>query len=337
MRFEQKTGGQGLARAAQVLQLGLLAFGLLFPVACQNWDEDETCQPVLSGASSKTGLCVSFDAPSEVGRVQDAALLEASGLQASRAHPGVLYTHNDSGDGARFFALDTSGRVLAEYDLPGVTANDWEDVALGPGGAGGDTLYFADIGDNSVSDPTVPPREEIQIVRVREPDIATTNSRVVRSLDGWERIRMTYPDRHHDAEALIVDPSGSELWILTKESDGRSELFSAPAETPAEAQVMLTKAGEVWLGGCSGGPQVTAADISADGTLIVVRTYQSVLLWERAAGRSVPEALSNPAWTLPAPNELQGEGITFSADGHAWFGIGEGAGTSIFSASTNCP
>jgi hypothetical protein len=124
---------------------------------------------------------------------------------------------------------------------------------------------------------------------------------------------------------------------LTKEVNGRSEIFSAPAATPAETHVVLKQVGELWLGGCGGGPQVTAGDISPDGTLVLLRTYQSVLLWERPAGTSLPDALKKSPWTLPAPNELQGEGITFSADGAAWLSIGEGSSTPIFRASADCP
>lgn len=280
---------------------------------------------------------MTFDAPVEVGRVQDSALLEASGLQASRAHPGVLYAHNDSGDVARFFALDSSGKTLGEYVLQGLSANDWEDIAIGPGRSGGDELYFADIGDNSVTDSNVAPRAEIQVVRVREPEVSLTQARVQQSLNGWERIRMSYPDRPHDAEALLVDPNGSDLWILTKETNGRSEIFSAPAASPAETRVVLKSVGEVWLRGCGSGSQVTAADISSDGTLVLVRTYQAVLLWERPARTSLPDALSKPPWMLRAPNEVQGEGITFSADRKAWLTLGEGAGAPIFRAPASCP
>ncbi len=37
------------------------------------------------------------------------AINEASGLAASRRNDGVLYTHNDSGDTGRVFAITTQG------------------------------------------------------------------------------------------------------------------------------------------------------------------------------------------------------------------------------------
>lgn len=321
--------------SASALTRAWLAIGWLALSSCRDSDDERSCEPQTRAAKSASGACVSFDAPIEVGRLQDGLLLEASGLQASRAHPGVLYTHNDSGDSARFFALDSSGRTLGEYSLPGISATDWEDVGIGPGRSGGDDLYIADIGDNSLIDATVAPRDEIQIVRVREPDVSTTQARVTETSSDWQRIRLRYPDRHHDAEALLVDPNGSQLWILSKETNGHSLIFQAPT-TPSETPRVLEQVGGVWLGECVPNQLVTGASFSPDGSLVLVRTYQSVLLWERPRGTSLPDALSAPPRVLRGPSEFQGEGITFSADASAWFTVGEGSASPIFRASASC-
>ena len=87
---------------------------------------------------------------------------EASGLAASQLHPGVLYTHNDSGDLPRIYAINAAdGTVLATLEISPVKVGDWEDVAVGPcsGGARGHGLpnkratgpfciYIADTGDS---------------------------------------------------------------------------------------------------------------------------------------------------------------------------------------------
>ena len=312
---------------------GIVALVLL-ATACRI--EESDCEGASSTANGVTGRCLSFAAPTQVGQVQDSLLLEASGLVASRAHPGVFYTHNDSGDTARFFALEASGRPLGEFDLQGATALDWEDVAIGPSRSGGDVLYFADIGDNSLTDSTVAPRGEIQIVRVREPDVSSGQGRVQQNVADWERIRFTYPDRPHDAETLIADPAGDRLWILTKESSGRASVFSAPAGAPAESLTVLEKLGELELGSC-GDTRITSGDISGDGQLVLVRTYGSVLLWARPAGTSFMDALLPSPRRLLTPNELQGEAIAFSADAREWFTLGEGAFAPIFRAAVNCP
>src|SRR4051794_20300739 len=86
-------------------------------------------------------------APATLCHLQDSRITESSGLAVG---PGVLWTHNDSGDSARFFALDRRCRTLATYTLPGVQATDWEDMARGGG-----YLWLGDIGDNSATRSTI--------------------------------------------------------------------------------------------------------------------------------------------------------------------------------------
>jgi|SRR4051794_23717866 hypothetical protein len=66
------------------------------------------------------------------GIVNLSGLTEASAVAASRRNPEVLWTHNDSGHlGGQVFALDTQGRLLGTYSIPGNIDN--EDIAIGPG------------------------------------------------------------------------------------------------------------------------------------------------------------------------------------------------------------
>ncbi|NLT76895.1 MAG: hypothetical protein GXX98_10255, partial [Planctomycetes bacterium] len=69
----------------------------------------------------------------EAGIVRTPLIQEASGLVASRKNPGVLWVHNDSGDTARVFAIDTRGNLLGVCSVTGAKARDWEDIAIGPG------------------------------------------------------------------------------------------------------------------------------------------------------------------------------------------------------------
>ena len=72
-------------------------------------------------------------------------------LRARRCRgPGTLWTHNDSGDAPRVFALDRRGRLLREVAVSGAEAVDWEDIAIR-----GRTLYVGDIGDNLAQRPNV--------------------------------------------------------------------------------------------------------------------------------------------------------------------------------------
>ena len=85
-----------------------------------------------------------------LGTLRSPRLSESSGVAVSRRHPGILWTHNDSGDSAAFYATNHSGDLLGTYDVPGAAAHDWEDMTLGPcQHVPGTCLFFADTGDNS--------------------------------------------------------------------------------------------------------------------------------------------------------------------------------------------
>src|SRR5204863_6202834 len=146
------------------------------------------------------------------GTVASNAVTELSGISAGRLTDGVWWVHNDSGDSARVFAVGTDGRDLGQYALGGASAIDWEDIALGPGPtAGVNYLYVGDIGDNAKT------RASIQVYRVAEPvvDTSVTSPPPLQTLTGVAKLTFAYPDGPHDAEALLVDPSSGEMFIVT--------------------------------------------------------------------------------------------------------------------------
>ena len=100
--------------------------------------------------------CPTFDVARPAVTVQVRQLTEAWGLVASTKNPGVLWTHNDAGDGPRIFAIRADGTKVAEIALGGAAkAKDWEDLAIGPDPAGNDSLYIGDIGDNDENRPSI--------------------------------------------------------------------------------------------------------------------------------------------------------------------------------------
>src|ERR1041385_829562 len=87
----------------------------------------------------------------------DPTLSETSALVVSQAHPGVLWTLNDSDNPPELFATDTAGRALGKVLVVGARNVDCEALAWGqcglPRGAmpvrSRRCLYIGDIGDNS--------------------------------------------------------------------------------------------------------------------------------------------------------------------------------------------
>ena len=177
------------------------------------------------------GSCAAADwgTPSPIGTIPSVQLPELSGLAASRLHPGTLYAHNDSGDSARFFAMDELGRLLTQIDLPGATSIDWEDVAVARCPTGW-CVFVADIGDNDLN------RTECAIYRVPEPETLPTNGSTITA--SFERLPFVYPDGRHNAETVLVDSQSQRIFVVTKEETGPSRVYELP--TPLTPTVRAT-------------------------------------------------------------------------------------------------
>src|SRR5436190_20703246 len=88
---------------------------------------------VLAGCSISSKDKDIFDRGKVVGVNKNKDLEEASGLVASARYPGHFWTHNDSGNPADVFLLDSVARTRMVFHFPKITNRDWEDIALGPG------------------------------------------------------------------------------------------------------------------------------------------------------------------------------------------------------------
>src|SRR5262245_49971144 len=106
------------------------------------------------------------------------SLDEVSGMEQSRANPGVFWVHNDSGDKPRVYAVSRAGALLGTYTLQGASAVDWEDMSIGPAPNGSYYLYMADIGDNNAR------RRSIKIYRVLEPAVKQDQAAATATLTG---------------------------------------------------------------------------------------------------------------------------------------------------------
>ena len=144
---------------------------------------------VLAATGAAGAAPVAAAASRPVFRFADGRIDEASGIGVGIASPGVVYVQNDSGDSARFFAVDAStGATLAVYSVPGAQNVDWEDLAVARDARGVPSVWLADIGDNDAV------RQEVRIYRVDEPVV--DRDRVGLELTTAEPSvwRLRYPD-----------------------------------------------------------------------------------------------------------------------------------------------
>lgn len=286
----------------------------------------------LALAGALVALCAAAlpaTAAEEVCRFSDDRITESSGLVPAHRDDRVLFTHNDSGDEARFFAVDDRCRTLATYVLQGVDAVDWEDMASGPGPDGRQVLWFGDIGDNAMT------RPEISVQRVLEPAAGRRGTFAVPST----AFRLAYEDGAHDAETLLADPETGQLLVVTKTYAGLSVVYAAPVELVPDEVNVLTRVGEVLLppSGTEGGPvgpvsqlATTGGDVAPDGSRVVVRTYTDAYEWEVGEeGLSGALTAGAPYARTPLPPTAQGEAIGYGADSRTLWVSSEGAGAPV--------
>ncbi len=265
--------------------------------------------------------------PTEIGRIQDVQLNEVSGVLESRRNPEVLFVHNDSGDSPRFFAINRGGEVLAELVLDTVPLLiDAEDIATGPAPNGGSFIYLGDTGNNFASFGYGIPRRKAVLYRLAEPEISPAARHIKLRLRDAFPIVFTFPNGARDVEAFVIDPQSGDLFIITKQPDGHSQLLTAPPAMLAAGGGELRLIGELRFGQppLTGSTMPTSASISRDGSAILVRTYTAVFLFRRAPGESVPSTLARAPQSLPAPREQQGEAVGFVDQDTAFVTISEG-------------
>jgi hypothetical protein len=254
----------------------------------------------------------------------DSRVGESSGLAVSTRDPARLWTHNDSGDTARLFALGPPRHgtcpTLGVLNLQGVDAFDIEDVAPGPHSS----LWLADIGDN------IGQRQRIVLDRVSEPGTVAGDTSVPA-----QRFRFSYPDAPHNAEALLVSPRTGQVVIVTKGSTGTPLVYEASGRPaagtePAPAEVRkLRAAGDLNAPGSGGTFEaITGGAVAPDGSVIVLRTYLDAYVYA-VQGDDLVAALHTAPRRINLPSQQQGEGVAFAADGQSILLSSEGIDTPI--------
>jgi hypothetical protein len=286
---------------------------------------------VALAAAASTGWAFAADAtPGRVTvlcRITDSRIDESSGVAVGLRSPGILFTHNDSGDSARYFAIDRSCRLLATVNVQGATAVDWEDIARGPGANGKPAVFLGDIGDNNAN------RSSVTVYEVPEPSVNIEQTGAVISERAVAH-RFTYEDGPHNAETLLVEPKTGRIIVVTKADDGDSGVYVAQGAvlhkagtidfTHISTGVPLTRSPIAVLGG----DLATGGDVAPDGSRVVVRTYAQAFEWT-VSGGDVVAALMGAPQPIELPDEQQGEAIAYTRDGKDLVTTSEGKGAPL--------
>jgi hypothetical protein len=220
--------------------------------------------------------------------IEDPRITESSGLAASRLHPGVYWTHNDSGDGPYVYAVDgRTGRTVATVTMRGIgRPRDAEAISIGPDG----DIYVGDIGDNLGG-----AWPNVWIYRFPEPKQLRNMT-----VDATQ-FTVTDADGPRNAEALMVQPRTGRVYIASKNEDGGG-LYEGPAHLSASGVNTFHRIAGIDL-------WITDGAFSPDGTRLVLRGYFSARMYRWVHGKPEDDG------ALTVPIQPQGESVTFTPDG----------------------
>ena len=193
------------------------------------------------------------------GRMSNVDIVESSGVVSSRQFGDVLWTHNDSDNAPKLFAVNQEGELIRSYIVPQATNHDWEDIATDQDG----NLYLLD--NTSRSDP----QHRNFIYIVREPDPFKDQV-----LAPARRVTIRFPDGGHDCEAIMV--WDGVIYLITKPWDGSlPRIYSInDFENRGTAE---------FLGHIPIQVMITGADISADGRRIALCSYRALLIFDEVS------------------------------------------------------
>jgi hypothetical protein len=233
--------------------------------------------------------------------IKFAAINEISGIVKSRRFDDVYWIHNDSGDEARLFAIDSRGEIvfpgflrntfhgafIEKNDIEankvpwpghkiGVAAHiDWEDITIDD-----DMIYVADMGNNGNA------RRDLGIYVIPEP-----NPRAVESTRPLRYLPVVYPEQkqypanqwHFDSESLFVD--NGTLYVISKHRQaGEIQKFEAGANLyRLDTQYTDRQNSLVKIDQHESLAVATGADLSPDGRWLAVVSYVDLWLFERPA------------------------------------------------------
>lgn len=243
------------------------------------------------------------------GKVSDPVLDEISGIIPSINNLGMFWVHNDSGDEAKVYLIDSAANLMCTYQLDGVEAKDIEDIAWVELD-GKSYVVLADIGDNLAK------RTQISLYIFPEPvlKLGVTDDSISRSTISTKHLK--YPGKARDAEAIFIDPLDKQFYLVSKR-ELRSILYSAEIfKENKDTYILKPNLSFPFT-------FITTADISPKRDAVVMKNLTSIFYWPLANKAPLVEALRKQPLPIPYEPEPQGEAISFDRKSDGIFTISE--------------
>lgn len=203
------------------------------------------------------------------------AVSESSGLE--NGPNGWFWTHNDSGNNAELYCVDTAGVLQRTVAVVGDVNTDWEEIAKDQDG----NLFIGNFGNNALN------RTDLRIVKIPSIDTCTISAHVT------DTIRFTYPDQssfppngsygNFDMEAFFFYQDSLHLFSKDRSDPGTgyTKHYVLPSVGGTYQALLkdsfLTQATSFVFA-------VTAADISEDGNQAVLLSSNKIWLFRNFNG-----------------------------------------------------
>lgn len=227
---------------------------------------------------------------------------ETSGLLFFK---GKIITHNDSGDSANLYELDSlNGNLLRTINITNATNVDWEDIA-----EDNTHIYIGDFGNNNGN------RTDLKIYKILKSDFENSNTVTAKIISFAYEDQTDYTTRpnnnNFDAEALIA--YNNSLYIFSKNwLNVETRVYKLPTLSGNYTAIKISEANVEGL--------ITGAVTSNDHIILCGYDATAPFLIFISANRSPDEnVFSNGFEKYSFTNELgaghQVEGITIFDEG----------------------
>ncbi len=259
------------------------------------------------GPSQKVGIRDDLFTEGETLGKVGKRLEEASGLVASVNNLDHYWSHNDSGNPAEVFLIDSNAEIKLTCKFRNIKNRDWEDIAIGAGPKEGMTyVYIGDIGDNRAEYPVK------LIYRFEEP-VFTGQTELI--ISDYDTLVVKLPDGVRDSEALAIDPHSNDMILISKRED--SVRVYQINDKDQQDTLLAHRIAILPL------HNINAADVSANGKEVLMKDYDRIYYWKRENNESMGELLIQKPIRLPYRNGPQDEAIAWKRDGSGFFTLGE--------------
>ncbi len=225
-------------------------------------------------------------------------LKEVSGIETT-SKSDLIWTLTDGGNAPNIYGINKNGAIIKELKIKAKN-NDWEDITSDKEG----NLYIGDFGNNDNT------RKNLTILKISKDSLNNSGKTTV------ERISFKYEDQakfppkkkqmYFDCEAFFH--YNDSLYLFTKSrvnnNFGRTNLYKIPAKGGYHVAQLINS----FTSGNDLHSWVTSADISNDGTQIVLLTQKSVIVFSNFTSNNF---FSGNIKEFDFDYESQKEGICF--------------------------